>query len=212
MNNKIILVALLIFSACTNSSTNSVVNKDSMSPRDSLKRALQEDLPPSSDIKQFNWFYGAFAQAAVSGNDSLFNVVIHPKHGLWIIHSSGAMPQFTKVMRIQNYKDEMGKGLLPFDRDAMMVAPKEEELPKIDCDSKNFYSKSGCFSQLLNAFAQDKIWKNAALSADKDKEIEELASTIMRTVVNTANYKYYFSLIDGSWYLTFIDVREPCSA
>lgn len=211
MIKRISFFSLLIFSACGNPET-PPVNADSVSPRDSLKRALQEDLPPSSDIKQFNWFYSAFAQAAVSGNDSVFNVVIHPKHGLWIIDAPGAMPRFTKVFKIKEYKNVAGKGLLPFDKDAMLCAPKEEELPVIDCGSKNFYNKTGCFSQLLNAFAQDKIWLNASLDADRDKEIAELASTIMRTVVNTSNYKYYFSLIDGTWYLTFIDVREPCSA
>src|ERR1035437_5604675 len=111
MNNKILFFFLLIISACNNSSTNPASKKDSISGKDSLKKAMQEDLPPASDIKQFNWFYSAFAQAAITGNDSMFNVVIHPKHGLWIIHSEGAMPQFTKVMKIQDFKNAIGKGL-----------------------------------------------------------------------------------------------------
>lgn len=212
MNNKILFFIILLFSACSDSQNN-VGSADTLSEKDSLKRAMQEDLPPSSDIKQFNWFYSAFAQAAVTGNDTLFNVVIHPKHGLWIIHSEGAMPNFTKVMKIRDYKNVQGKSLLPFERDAMMSVPKEEPLPLIDCDSKNFYNKTGCFTQLQNSFAVDKIWLNAGLDADKDKEINQLASTIMRTVINTHNYyKFYFSLIEGTWYLTFIDVRTPCDA
>ncbi|HET6989872.1 MAG TPA: hypothetical protein VFJ43_01055 [Bacteroidia bacterium] len=211
--HKILVISGMVFiSACSNPSAESTP-KDSLSGKDSIKKAMQENLPPSSDIRQFNWFYSAFAQAATSGNDSLFNVVIHPKHGLWIIHSEGAVPNFTKVMRIRDYKNMQGKGLLPFDRDAMMTAPKEEALPVIDCNSKNFYNKTGCFTQMQNSFAQEKIWLNAGLDADRDKEIAQLASTIMRTVINTENhYKFYFSLIDGTWYLTFIDIRTPCDA
>lgn len=212
MNKQIGILGLLFIAACNNPTT-PVSQKDSVSERDSVKRMMQENLPPSSDIKQFNWFYSAFAQAATTGDDSLFNVVIHPSHGLWIIHSEGAMPNFTRVMKIADYKNAIGKGLLPFDRNAMMNVPKEESLPKVDCNSKSFYDKTGCFTQMQNSFAQEKIWLNAGLGADKDKEISELASTIMRTVVNTENhYKFYFSYINGSWYLTFIDVRTPCDA
>jgi hypothetical protein len=203
---------MLIISACNTAENNSSNTRDSLSRRDSLKKALQEDLPPASDIKQFNWFYSAFAHAAITGNDSLFNVVIHPKHGLWIIHSEGAMPQFTKVLKISEYKNALGKSIIPFDKNAMMNVPKEEDLPKIDCNSKNFYSKSGCFTSMQNVFEAEKIWKHAGLTADVDKEVGQLASTITRTVINTDNFIFYFSLIDGSWYLTFIDVRKPCSA
>jgi hypothetical protein len=206
---RIVFSGLIFFTACSNPVSTPL--KDSVSAKDSVKRMMQEDLPPASDIKQFNWFYSAFAHAATTGDDSLFNVVIHPKHGLWIIHSEGAMPEFTKVMKVSEYKNGMGKGLLPFDRNAMMNVPKEEALPKVDCNSKNFYDKQGCFTQMQNSFAQEKIWLYAGLDAGKDKEISELASTITRTVVNTENqYRFYFSFIDGSWYLTFIDVRKPC--
>ena len=206
-----IFTGLFFLAACSETG-NTPVAGDSTSKKDSIKKEMQEDLPPPSDIHQFNWFYSAFAHAATSGNDTLFDVVIHPEHGLWIIHSEGAVPQFTHVNHILEYKKTDGKSILPFERDAMMNVPKEEDLPVVNCDSKNFYSKSGCFTSMENKFAEQKIWKYAGLPADKDKEIEELASTITRTVINTENYRFYFSLINGSWYLTFMDIRRPCEA
>jgi len=209
---KILSFFLVVVISSCGSFENKVVVEELISKRDSLKRELQEGLKPSTDIKQFNWVYNAFAHAAVTGNESLFNVFVHPKRGLWIIHQDGAMLNFTKVMNISDYKNMQGRGLLPFDRDAMNDAPKNEALPVIDCDSKTLYSKEGCFSQMKNYFVEDKIWKNAGLDAVLDREVAEYAVTITRTVVNTKNYKYYFSLIEGSWYLTFIDIRRPCAA
>lgn len=87
-----------------------------------------------------------------------------------------------------------GKGLLPFDRDAMNDAPKNEALPVIDCDSKTLYSKEGCFSQMKNYFVEDKIWKNAGLDAVLDREVAEYAVTITRTVVNTKITNIIFHL------------------
>jgi hypothetical protein len=210
MRSVFIFSALLFFAGCSDNENKPAV--DSLSKKDSIKKALQEDLPPPSDIKQFNWFYSAFAQAAITGNDTLFDVNIHPEYGLWIIYSNGAMPQLMHVKHILEYKNAAGKSLLPFDRNVMINVPKEEALPVVDCNNKNYWSKSGCFTSMENKFAEQKIWKYASLPADKDKEIEELASTITRTVINTANYSFYFSLIKGTWYLTFMDVRRPCEA
>ena len=203
---------LLLLAACGTDKSTDAAGDTLMSRKDSLKKAMSEDLPPPSDINQFNWFYSAFVHAATTGDDSLFDVVIHPQHGLWIIHSNGAMPNFTNVKHISEYKTAAGKKLLPFDRSLMSCAPKEEELPVVNCDSAGFYSKRGCFTSMQNTFKDEKIWQYAGLPPGQDKEVAQLAGTITRTVVNTENYRYYFSLIEGSWYLTFLDVRQPCSA
>ncbi len=203
---------LLIFSSCGTETPAGTAADTTMSRKDSLKKAMSEDLPPPSDIRQFNWFYSAFVHAATTGNDSLFDVVIHPEHGLWIVHSNGAMPNLTNVKHIGEFKTAAGKKLLPLDKDDMTKEPKEEELPVVNCDSAGFYSKRGCFTSMQNTFKDEKIWQYAGLPPGQDKEVAQLAGTITRTVVNTENYRYYFSLIEGSWYLTFLDTRKPCSA
>jgi hypothetical protein len=207
-----IAAGILFLAGCENAEDKNIAANDSLSKKEAMKKALQEDLPPPSDIKQFNWFYSAFAHAATTGDDTLFDIVIHPKYGLWIIHSAGAVPNFTRVNHINEFKKPDGSSLLPFNRDAMMSVPKEEALPVPDCGNERAYNKTGCFTSLENTFASQKIWKYAGLSAEKDKEIEESAATITRVVINTENYRYYFSLINGSWYLTFLDIMEPCEA
>ena len=206
------LTGFLFFSSCNETNNNLPQTKDSMSAKDSAKNAVQQTLPPPTDISQFNWIYSLFAHAASQGDDSAFNVFIHPEYGLWIIHSDGAMPQFTHIKKISEYKNIKGKGILPIVFWDISVAPKDESLPVVDCSKKGFYSKEGVFSQQQNTFLESKLWQNASLSADEDKEIAQTASTITRTVLNTANFTYYFSLIKGSWYLTFIDIRRPCEA
>jgi hypothetical protein len=212
MRTLIPLFFFVMLASCSNDDAASSMASDSLTAKDSLKKAISEDLPPPSDIRQFNWFYSAFTHAAVTGDDSLFNTFIHPKHGLWVIHSEGAVPSFTKVQKIGDYKLTNGKGLLPLDRDKMLAEPKEGELPKIDCDQEEFWNKTGCFTTEHNVFLEEKIWQAAGLKPADDKQVAYLATTIARTVINTSTYRFYFSLIDGGWYLTFIDIRKPCSA
>lgn len=208
----LITFGIIFISECCESSPDKIKRDDTISEKEAIKKALQEDLAPSSDIKQFNWFYSAFAHAATTGNDTIFDVVIHPEYGLWIIHSAGAVPNFTRINHILEFKMPDGKSLIPFQRDAMMRVPKEETLPVLVCEDDKIYNKSGCFTSLQNTFAEQKTWKYAGLDAEKDRVIEESAKTITRTVINTENYRFYFSLIKGSWYLTFLDIMTPCEA
>ncbi len=212
MKQYILFFGIFFLASCSGDDSKNSLPKDSLSSKDSLKRVLMENLPSPADFKQFEWMYSGFMDAATGGGDTKFDVFIHPKFGLWIIHSEGAAPQFTHVMKINEYLNSKGLEIIPIDRESMMTAPKDEALPVVDCNSKDFYSKPGCYTQQQNVFAEEKIWKYAGLNPDEEKDVEQLAKTITRTVVNTENYRYYFSLIDGAWYLTFIDVRKPCEA
>ena len=134
-------------------------------------------------------------------NISNINQFIHPKNGLRLIQSSGAMPNMTNTSAVDKN--------FPVDFSAV----KEEEVPKVNCDSKTFWTKDGCFSQQSNIFKDEKIWTYCGLSKEDEAKVEETAKTISYTVINTAmNARYYFSLIDGKWYLTFVDLRRPCEA
>ena len=61
-------------------------------------------------------------------------------------------------------------------------------------------------------FREEKIWKYCNLDTGDEEAIAEIARSISRTVINTAIFRAYFSKIEGSWYLTFIDIRSPCVA
>jgi hypothetical protein len=212
MRKLYLLSFISLACACGNGNNENETAKDSMSARDSMKKSMAEDLPPPTDLAQFNWIYSAFVHAATTGDDSLFDKFIHPQHRLWIVYSNGAMPSFIRVKKIGEFKKPNGKRILPIEKDQMICELKEEALPAVDCDKPGFYEKQGCFTTLENKFREEKIWSYAGLTNENDKLVAESAATISRAVVNTANYKYYFSLINGSWYLTFIDIRQPCSA
>ena len=92
-------------------------------------------------------------------------------------------------------------------------ALKQEDLPKVNCDSKSFWTKEGCFVQETNTFKDEKIWSYCGLNKEDEAKVSELAQTISCTVINTGFHaRYYFSLINGKWYLTFVDLRTPCEA
>lgn len=129
------------------------------------------------------------------------NQYIHPQNGLWIIQSSGAMPNMTRTTQVDKN--------FPVDFSNVQA----EELPKVNCDSKSFWTKEGCFMKEANSFKEEKIWTFCGLSREDEAKISEAAQTISWTIINTSLYaRYYFSMIDGKWYLVFADLRRPCEA
>lgn len=206
------LTIFLLFGACNSDTNGQDENADSISAKDSLKKKITEDLPPSTDIKQFEWIYSSFAAASTYSTKD-FNIFIHPEHGLWIIRTNGALPQMMNVKNSAVVKGVDGDSLIPFNREKMIATPVADALPEIDCDSKTFWSKNGCFTSETNTFKEDKIWQFAGLNDNDAKKVEELSDQITRVVINTEmNMRFYFADINGTWYLLFLDMRVPCGA
>lgn len=201
----------LMLSACSNDNPDAQ-EKDTLSRKDSVKKEITENLPPDEDFKQFEWIYSSFV-ASATFNVKSTDVFIDKEAGLWVITNNGAMPQMvhvTTVSGILNYKNDT---LIPIDRNAMVCALQNGEIPEPDCDRPSFWSKDGCFTSEHNTFEESKIWEYAGLSDNDSKAAEELSSKIGRVVVNTSlNMRMYFMLKDGGWYLVFLDLRIPCSA
>lgn len=206
-----IIAAVLLLSACGSGDNNSSP-KDSLSTKDSVKKAITETLPPDEDFKQFEWIYSSFV-AAATYNVKSTDVFIDKEEGLWVISTNGALPQMVHVNSVRGILNYKNDSLIPIDRNAMVCSLKNEEVPQPDCDQPSYWSKNGCFTTEHNTFRQDKIWEYAGLPDGDAKKVEELAAKIDRVVVNTSlNMKMYFMLKNGSWYLVFLDLRMPCSA
>ncbi len=126
---------------------------------------------------------------------------IHPEKGLWLIQSSGAMPGMVNISQVdKNFPVDFSK-------------LRNEEVPTVDCDAKSFWTKEGCFAQEADLFSDTQIWEHSNLSKEDKDKVVRAAQTIKWTVVNTSlSARYYFSLIDGKWYLAFVDLRAPCQA
>jgi hypothetical protein len=176
------------------------------------KRTFAEEIPPPSDLKQFKWFYSAFVKLVALHDDTLLNKVINPEFGINIIESNGALPKITNVKDFSKFRTIRRKPFYEFNTDVLICDPKEEELPKVNCDAKDLYTKTGCFTREINTLKDSKIWEFCSLPKAQADLVASSAQTITRTVLLTDNYTYYFSLINGSWWLTFIDMRRPCEA
>lgn len=212
MKNTFVLLAVSLIVACNGDVKNNSAENDTLSAKDSLKKQLAEDLPPSSDPAQFEWIYSTFVASAVT-DAPRFNVFINKEHGLWIINSNGALPQMTNVKDISSVKNADGDSLVPMDRVKMVCTPKSAQWPEKNCDMPSGWSISGCYTTEQNKLRESKIWEYAGLSDSDNKKVTELAAGITRSVVNTEmNMTFYFTEINGTWYLTFIDVRQPCEA
>lgn len=164
------------------------------------------------EYSDFKDFYRNFFISLMEDNEVRFNTFINSERGVYIIDSKGAMPVFTNVRDISSYKRQDGRYIFSVDKSTLGFEMLEEELPMVDCDADGFYDKTGCFTESTNKLMETMLWQHAQLGKTEKNEVVSLAETVSKTVVNTANYVYYFSFIDGNWYLTFLDIRKPCEA
>lgn len=164
-------------------------------------------------MEDFKETYKDFFYSIIDGRAETFNKYIHPDLGLYIIDSKGALPMVVNVKDISKFVRSDSKSFFEFDRAKVGYELIEEELPKVNCDQgPDFYSKQGAFTQAVNTLSKDAPWQNTDLSSEEKQRLASAAETVMITVINTSNYRYYFSKMGDKWYVTFIDVRRPCNA
>lgn len=164
------------------------------------------------DKIDFNTFYKNFTTAIITKDTAVFNALIHRDYGVYFIESSGAMPMFSKTYFIEKFiANNTKKPFFELDFSKIKEMPVNESLPELICDN-NIYDKQGCFAQEINLLNKSQIWSFTELNDKQKQEIEVIANTIKYSVINTSNYTFYFSFIYGNWYVTFIDLRTPCSA
>lgn len=164
------------------------------------------------DTNTFLQFYRQLVTAIETKNAAAFNQLFYKDYGLYIIESSGAMPEVSKVYEIENYQTSGTKlGFFELTFDSLSLMPIKEKLPKVVCE-KNNYDKQGCFQENINPLKDSEIWHYANLNEKEVQAIQFISENVTITVVNTYNYTFYFSQINGSWQLSFIDLRIPCTA
>lgn len=187
MKRIVFLPSILFIFSCGNEVKNEKIKWTPPSPPDSVvynPSASQTDL--ISVVKEITI--------------SNVNQFINPESGLWLIQTPGAVPNMTNTPHVDKN--------FPVD----FSAAKNEELPKVNCDTKSFWTKEGCFVQQVNNFNDEKIWTYCGLKKEDEAKIEKLSQAVSLTVINTSLHaRYYFSQINGKWYLIFVDLRKPCA-
>jgi hypothetical protein len=150
-------------------------------------------------------------------SDSQLKEYIHPQLGLYVNHKPGA------VSVVEHFKDldelyEQLPHLEPYFKKFNGKNPKNEEIPKFDCEA---FSKEGTFYQTTSSF--NEIEKGIEINEkiiDKvhSKEEKEFAKTtdkkISHIVVLTDDYlEIGFTNIDGKWYMIWFNLAKfDCSA
>lgn len=212
IQNLIILFSVGFF-ACTDNQTNESTQQqqlDSITVK--VDSTALENAKSMPDTNTFLHFYQQLVTAIETKNPAAFNQLIYDDYGLYIIESSGAMPEVSKVYNIENYTSSAtNQGFFDLTFDSLSLMPIKEKLPKVVCE-KNSYDKQGCFQENINPLEDSQIWHYANLNEKEVQAIQFISKTIKITVVNTYNYTFYFSQINGSWQLSFIDLRTPCTA
>ena len=180
-------------------------------PLSAADSALKKNMDTAASKKDFSVRFTELINTLGSQNLDELNKYISPEFGLLIIESEqGAMPHFhMQKVDDQSYRHciENICNTISFDRNL-----REESLPKIDCESKDLYTKSGSFVQDTNLLNGSEIWKYGDLSPDDQKFTERVINSISKTVILTSGYTFYFSYYKDTWYLTIIDIRRPCEA
>lgn len=205
-----IVLALVACSEATQNNNNTQEQQDTVA--NTADTLITDVAKKQADIISFLQLYQQLITALETKNVAAFNQFIYKDYGLYIIESSGAMPEVSKVYEIENYKSSATKqGFFSLPFDSLSLMPIKEKLPKVVCES-NIYNKQGCFQENINPLKDSEIWHYANLNEKEVQAIQFISKTIKITVVNTYNYTFYFSQINGSWQLSFIDLRIPCTA
>ena len=123
-----------------------------------------------------------------------------------IIHSfSGAMPQISQFKKSAHFDHEENiRKTMDSLWEEVILEPLFESLPTVVCDD-NVYSKMGCFAERTQNNLKQHPW-------NVENKYTDLFNTVEITVINTYLTVFHFSKIEGKWYVTFVDLRAPCSA
>jgi len=195
---KVVAVSFLIsFVACSEASQND--NNIQEQQQETIDTSIANVTKEQVDTTSFLQFYQQLVAAIETKNAAAFNQLFYKDYGLYIIESSGAMPQVSKVYTIEQYKTTgTAQGFFDLQFDSLSLMPAEEQLPKVVCE-KNNYDKQGCFQENINPLKDSEIWNYANLNEKEVQAIQFRSETIKITVVNTYNYTFYFSQINSSW-------------
>ncbi|WP_210488091.1 hypothetical protein [Rufibacter aurantiacus] len=182
--------------------------------------AVQDEVvkkPTPGASPDFKPFFENFRETITQQDAEELNQWIDAERGLYLIETPGAVPQFTHVTDIRNFK-RANAGARPFFSIGETIKDcKLEEvkaLPTITCQSEdNNFARQGCFSADAAAFRKNEAYKYAGLPAQEEQKVHQTQLLVSKTVLHTkSGFRFHFGQINGQWRVLFIDLSVPCSA
>jgi len=209
--NKLIYItfSVLLFCACQTDTVPSFPDEEIEGVQKEIR-----DKPVVEEERPFELYYQQFIMSLASGDPASFKGLVHPEFGSYLIEAEGALPSIASITDIAMVLRKVSeRSVLDFNNVFVSAPLIEDTLPTVDCDSPDgFYSKQGTFVADVNTLSEQQIWKYVGLDEAEQESIAKLADTINKTIVNTTGFTAYFSKIGDDWYLTFLDIRVPCTA
>ncbi|WP_066831754.1 hypothetical protein [Rufibacter ruber] len=182
--------------------------------------AVQEEVvkkPTPKAQENFTAFFQNFEAIIKKQDAAAFNQLIDPEHGLYLIDTPGALPQFTHVTDISTFKraDIEQRPFFTI-RETFRNCRLEEvkTLPKVTCEGDAApYEKKGCFVADGSAFRKYNAYQYASLPKEEERKVAQTQLLVNKTVLHTGSgFKFHFGQIKGQWRVLFIDLMTPCSA
>lgn len=201
------IILITFLSSCLDNETEEIVvfeDVRSLDDRDSEHELQDYEI-------DFADFYYIFSATIESRNYEIFNGFIHQGYGCYVIQSSGAITSIVNVYDVGEFSsEEVSERFFDLSFKEIDHVLSFDSLPNFDC-TKNIYDKTGCFASRSNSLADSEIWKKSQLAKDDIEIIQSMVDSVNICVVNTYNYVYHFSKIEGKWYVVFIDLRMHCT-
>jgi hypothetical protein len=158
----------------------------------------------------FNERFKALLLAIKKNEKEELSKFISPEYGLLIVNATGALPHFVFSREGKRDYEKAMEWITENVPDPCELT--NAPLPKIDCDSKTFYSKTGCFVRDTNALKESEIWKFGNLDEGQEKLAAAAIKNIGRTVIITGSMTFFFTYHNNDWFLALVDLRKPCQA
>lgn len=200
MKNWLLVLASIIFCfSCKTDMSNSEVVSEIESVVDTNADTFNRRESQNTVLSKSDSFLLAISNFSELQRVNNYQLMISENYGVYVISSNGALPTIEK-------RYDLNESILS---KTIAKTTSIEELPKVICD-ENIYNKSGSFAQEINPLLNSQIWNYSNLNEKEKQAFIASIETIKYTVIDTDSYTYYFSVIDGDWVLSVIDIRTPC--
>lgn len=194
--------------------------------QDSLLTQASDSLAYTTKATELLPHYRRMLGALTQQDYRVLNGYIHPEQGLWVYYKPDSLVLGKRLRMIQDLFDvppfnlPEGENLFAWDMQQYDSIPRYGLLPLYDC--RRGYDKQGLhISELQTSekfhYVILSTMKRHALGQDLTQEerrsavlVEAFMQLGVRSTESELVRTLYFSRIDGGWYLTAIDIIEPC--
>ena len=189
----------------------SLVSCSGENPEQELLAPIESPEKYASDKgDDFNNLFNKILKSLAKKDRAELSKYVSPEFGLLVIRADGALPNIL-IGKIDSKEYKACLETL-FSSVPDSVTLVNESLPRVDCNTPSFYTKTGFFVRDTNLLLSSDIWKFGGLNEEDQKFVEKATSSVGRTVMLVPGLTFLFTYHQNTWYLSMVDLRKPCNA